>query len=62
MAEEGELSVQINGRPLTAVERLQLDFDPEKMDMRNLQPTDMKMQKGVVMRIPRYTVYCPEGK
>jgi hypothetical protein len=57
MAEEGELSVQINGRPLTALERLQLDFEPEKMDMRNLQPTDVKMQKGVAMRIPRYTVY-----
>ena len=58
LAEEGEPTVQLNGRPLSEGERWQLHHEPEKMDMKDFQPTELKMKKGVVMRIPPYTVYC----
>ena len=58
LAEEGEPTVQLNGRPLSEAERWQLHHEPEKMDMKDFQPTELKMKKGVVMRIPPYTVYC----
>jgi hypothetical protein len=57
-AEEGEPTVQFNGRPLTEAERMQLHHEPEKMDMKDFQPTEVKMKRGIVMIIPPYTVYC----
>ncbi|KAG9190258.1 hypothetical protein G6011_08346 [Alternaria panax] len=57
-AEEGEPTVQFNGRPLTEAEGEQLHYEPGKVDMKDLQPTEVKMKKGVAMRIPPLTVYC----
>ena len=34
LLEEGEAVVEVNGRPLTGVEKAMLDVDPGKVDMR----------------------------
>ncbi|KAI4952925.1 hypothetical protein J4E86_006462 [Alternaria arbusti] len=62
LLEEGEAVMEVNGRPLTGVEKGLLDVEPGKVDMSELQPTEIKMHLGVAMRLPPYTVHCLKVK
>lgn len=57
-AEEGDAIVRVNGRPLTDVERWQLEHAPETLALDDCQPADLKMRVGIAMVIPAWTVYC----
>ncbi|KAA8626560.1 hypothetical protein PtrSN002B_001348 [Pyrenophora tritici-repentis] len=61
-AEEGEPIVQVNGRPLTDIERAQLEFNPRAVDLRKTLPVDKQMKKGVEMILPEYTLYSIMAK
>lgn len=58
LAEEGELIVRVNGRPLTEAERWQIEHVPETVELKDCQPTDMRMVTGVAMILPAWTIYC----
>ncbi|CAE6997086.1 hypothetical protein PTNB73_04276 [Pyrenophora teres f. teres] len=61
-AEEGEPIVRVNGRPLTDLERAQLERDPRAVDLYQTLPVDKQMKKGSEMILPEYTLYCIMAK
>ncbi|KAF1833214.1 hypothetical protein BDW02DRAFT_394664 [Decorospora gaudefroyi] len=55
--EQGELVLTVNGRPLTTMERIELEFAPGSVDLAKCQPAEVVLKKGLTKIFPPYTLY-----
>lgn len=62
LAEEGEAVVLVNGRPLTELERAQVESDVKAVDLSHTLPVEKKLVKGHEVILPEYTLYCIVAK
>lgn len=62
LIEEGEAIVRVNGRPLTVLERAQVEGDARAVDLSHTVPVEKKLVMGHEVILPEYTLYCIVAK